>query len=591
MEDAELLRSYLATRSEPAFAELVQGHAGLVYATALRVTGDEQMARDVAQDVFVKLARGAGTLRHSKALAAWLYRVAHARAVNALRSEVRRRHREMEAMKYFEIENTPDLDTAWTALKPRLDEAMAALSKSDQAALVLRFFSNKTLLEVGQALGLSEEAARKRVARGIEKLRALFARRGVQVSSAALVAVLTANVVQSAPAGLAASLTSNAVAAAATGGSASLLTAALHTILMTKTTAIILAVVAVGAVVMPLLLKRGQSAAAGPVIPAANLNQPPAAAEPAPAQAPAPRAAAAKTVPLLARVADLPQLTKEQLDSYVNQNKRNAESLLAAFRASKDRTWLIEAATRFPENPNVQYEIVASGSAPDSQRQWIDAYKAASPDNALAWYLSALDYFKTGDKARALQELAEATRKPAFRAELAPTLQALEELNLSAGRAADEAKVAAFQTCAQFPHLPQMRDLARNMKEMAQQYRRSGDTTSADSLAAMGLVLGDHLSAGSGSQTLINQLVGISIEKTFLQQLGPGVTHDPFGRPISELSAQIEQHHQTLKQFGSLMQSLMTRLGDAEWPVYLERVKLYGEESALAWLQQKHGGQ
>jgi len=591
MDDAELLRSYVTSRSEAAFAQLVQSHAGLVYSTALRVTGDGQLARDVAQEVFIKLAREAGALRHGKALAAWLYRVAHARAVNALRTEARRRHRELEAMKNLEIENVPDTESAWTALKPSLDQAMADLNKTDQAALVLRFFSNKSLLEVGQALGLSEEAARKRVGRAVEKLRTLFARRGVQVSSAALVSVLTANVVQSAPAGLAASLSSSAVTAASTGGSASLLTTALQAILMTKTTAIIVAAVAVGAVVTPLLLRKGQSATPAPIVPAANLTQTPAAAPTAPAQASARQGAAATAVSLLARVADLPQLTPQQIDSYVTQNKRNAESLLAAFRASKDKTWLIEAATRFPENPNVQYEIIASGAAPDSQRQWIDAYKASSADNALAWYFSALDYFKTGDKERTIQELAEATRKPTFRAELAPTLQALEELNLSAGRAADEARVAAFQTCAQFPHLPQMRDLAKTMKEMAQEYRSSGNTASADSLAAMGLVLGGHLSAGSGSQTLINQLVGISIEKAFLQQLGPGVTHDPFGRPISELSAQIERHQQTLKQFGPLMQSLMTRLDDTEWAVYLERVKLYGEESALAWLQEKHGGQ
>ena len=102
MEDRELLREYVESRSEAAFTELVRRHLDLAYATALRVTGERQLALDVVQEVFVKLGREAGSIRKPEALPAWLYRIAHALALNAVRAEVRRRRREEEAMRMRE---------------------------------------------------------------------------------------------------------------------------------------------------------------------------------------------------------------------------------------------------------------------------------------------------------------------------------------------------------------------------------------------------------------------------------------------------------------------------------------------------------
>ena len=114
-----------------------------------------------------------------------------------------------------------------------------------------------------------------------------------------------------------------------------------------------------------------------------------------------------------------------------------------------------------------------------------------------------------------------------------------------------------------------------------------GDIASAESLAGMGLMLGGHLSAGGGSQTLINQLVGIGIEKKFLQLLDPN-GHDAFGRPVADVSAAIAQHQATLKSFAQTLTPLVSNLDDAELANYMERVKLYGEEAALTWLKTKH---
>ncbi len=586
MNDLELLQDYVRTRSDAAFAELVRRHVDLVYSTAWRRTGESQMAKDITQAVFIRLARKAASVRDGNALPGWLYRATCFEAASAIRSEQRRRQREAEAMNRAELDAHPS--TAWATVAPLLDEAMRDLNHIEQDAVVLRFFENKSLAEVGRLLGLTEEAARKRVSRALERLRAGFERRGVKVASAALASAIVGHAIEAAPAGLAAALATSSLTAEAAGSG--FVSTLIQTLIMTKTTAVVLAVLAVGALVTPLALRQRSSSevtsvsntAAPEIAPTVQATR----EEPVPIPAVAPPAVAAPQ-PLLARVALLPPLTPSQIETYVEQNKRNAESLLAAYRIGGNLVHLTEAATRFPGDPDVQYAVLANGAFPEARRQWIDAYKQTSPDNALAWYFSALGHFQAGETAAALQDLAEATRKPAFRAELGPTLQAVEELNLSAGRAADEAKVAAFQACAQVPHLPQMRELAKAMQTTAQQYRQQGDTASAESLAGMGLMLGAHLSAGGGSQTLINQLVGIAIEKMFLQELDPH-GKDSFGRPVTEVAAAIAQHQATIRGFAQAMSGLTTQLSDAEWTTYMERVKLYGEEAALTWLKARH---
>jgi len=86
------------------------------------------------------------------------------------------------------------------------------LGQTDRNAIVLRFFEEKSLAEIGQTLGLSEDAARKRVSRALEKLRARFAARGIVTTSALLLASLSTNAIQAAPVGLAAAVTSSAIA-------------------------------------------------------------------------------------------------------------------------------------------------------------------------------------------------------------------------------------------------------------------------------------------------------------------------------------------------------------------------------------------
>ena len=170
------------------------------------------MAQDVAQLVFTDLARKARSLSHDVVLAGWLHRATRFAAAQLIRGERRRQRREQEAVVMNISESTSD----WEQIRPLLDEALDELSRADRDALILRFLEQRSFSEVGRALGSNEDAARKRVSRALEKLRALMVRRGVTTTAAALSTAVTVNAVQVVPAGLAATLTTASLASAGT---------------------------------------------------------------------------------------------------------------------------------------------------------------------------------------------------------------------------------------------------------------------------------------------------------------------------------------------------------------------------------------
>src|SRR5271170_1687285 len=204
-DDMQLLKEYASGNSEEAFATLVSRHINLVYSAALRRVGNPHQAEEITQAVFVILARKAPRLSSATVLSGWLYQTARLTAGNFVRTENRRQHREHEAhMQSTVNEPGPEL---WKQIGPVLDEAMAQLSETDRNAVVLRFFEGKPLKEVGAALGTTDDAAKMRVNRAVEKLRAFFLKRVLTLSSGGLAAAIGENSVQAAPAGLAASVT------------------------------------------------------------------------------------------------------------------------------------------------------------------------------------------------------------------------------------------------------------------------------------------------------------------------------------------------------------------------------------------------
>jgi RNA polymerase sigma factor (sigma-70 family) len=219
IEDTELLRRYAEEKSEQSFAELVQRRIGLVYSVALRQTrGDAHRARDATQIVFADLARKAASLARRPVLAGWLYRSAQFAATNLIRVEQRRTAREQELHAMEETLMPAHSAPEWEHLRPMLDQVLGELGECDRDAVLLRFFDGRPFGEIGAQLRLSENAARMRVQRALDKLHALLARRGVSSTTAALGTVLAGQASAAAPAGLAASVTTIAVAGSAGAG-------------------------------------------------------------------------------------------------------------------------------------------------------------------------------------------------------------------------------------------------------------------------------------------------------------------------------------------------------------------------------------
>lgn len=240
-DDAELLRDYAEAHSEQAFTALVQRHVNVVYFAALRrVGGDAHLADDVTQKVFADLARKASSLKERAVITGWLYTSTRFAAAQAVRSERRRKIHEQEAHTMHELHSAPEPD--WNTLRPIIDEAMDELNERDREVVLLRFFENRPLAEVGAKFSLSPDAARMRVDRALEKLRGLLARRGIASSSAALAAAFVTQSAVAAPAGLVVKIVSGALSQA---GPATTATLALWKILAGVT----LAGVGVGVVV------------------------------------------------------------------------------------------------------------------------------------------------------------------------------------------------------------------------------------------------------------------------------------------------------------------------------------------------------
>jgi RNA polymerase sigma factor (sigma-70 family) len=231
-DDATLLRRYVDARAEDAFTELVRRYVDLVFAAALRRTGgDTHRAEDVAQLVFTQLARDARKLARHTVLPAWLHTATRNAALNLMISEQRRKARENAAVALEPTFASSETNPEWDRLRPVLDSAIDELPEPDRAAVVLRVLERRPFSFIGTALQISEDAARMRTDRALDKLRSALSRRGITSTSAAIGAIVAGQSAVSAPAGLAALLAAQSLASVAVvaGGGALVFSSLMNT--------------------------------------------------------------------------------------------------------------------------------------------------------------------------------------------------------------------------------------------------------------------------------------------------------------------------------------------------------------------------
>jgi RNA polymerase sigma factor (sigma-70 family) len=249
--DADLLSQFTrdpaASEGQDAFKALVERHLNLVYSAALRQVRSPELAEEVSQWVFTQLACHSAALKPGTILAAWLHQVTYHAAIDVVRREARRQAREQIAceMSLLMDDNAAD----WTQIEPHLDKAVQSLDETDRAAILLRFFENKSLREVGETLGASEDAAQKRVGRALDHLRDYFVKNKIATRTGGLAGVLSAHVIQAAPAGLSASVASASLTAATVSLSATASLTTAKIIAMTTLQKIAIGAVLIGATV------------------------------------------------------------------------------------------------------------------------------------------------------------------------------------------------------------------------------------------------------------------------------------------------------------------------------------------------------
>jgi hypothetical protein len=317
--------------------------------------------------------------------------------------------------------------------------------------------------------------------------------------------------------------------------------------------------------------------------PTNNFNPPQFAFHPHPTPAP-------ETPPEL-DAAGQPKIPREKVEEWLAKHNRNAMSLLAAFRALNDTNYLNEAATNFPNNPQVELAVLAHDEFPQDRRKWLDLFKASSPSNSLANYLSAQDYFKNGNPDAAVQELQAASGKSQF--DGFQTESRLDEENLysSSGYSdLESSKEGMTATSLELlPELATFKRLAQGMGDLQKQYLDSGDANSAANLAQMGMNLGNQINSGDSGKYLLDQLVGMAIERISLQPLNQNSSYDFLGgKTPNQVLQEIKQQHAFYTQLAQNFEAVQPDIGDPEMISFQQREKIYGEVAAMQWVIQQH---
>jgi RNA polymerase sigma factor (sigma-70 family) len=189
--DAELLAAWATQRREPAFHALVVRYADLVHMASKRACGDDTLAADASQLVFIQLVQKAKSLLGHPSLAGWL----HVTAVMKTRELMGKNQRESRKLNRFhsamEPESSTPLDGVWQEIQPHLNDALDSLSKNDREAILLRFYRSLSVKEIAATLGIATDAAQKRLDRATDRLREKLTRRGV-TTAGSLSAVMLA---------------------------------------------------------------------------------------------------------------------------------------------------------------------------------------------------------------------------------------------------------------------------------------------------------------------------------------------------------------------------------------------------------------
>ena len=293
---------------------------------------------------------------------------------------------------------------------------------------------------------------------------------------------------------------------------------------------------------------------------------------------------------LLAKVLnsdDSIKLSLQQVESYLSENRRSSESLIGAFRATGHRALLQEALEKYPNDPQVCcaacFDILHNRDLPEDVRQQrLDAFKKASPDNALPYYLTAENLFKAGRTDEAVQEIIMASGKSKYRDYSAEFMQSSEEAYRAAGYSQVESKaVSTFNL--PLPQLSILKQLGQSLGDLATRYQQGGDEVSAQAARQLGVNLARQVDVESTPNCMIDNLVGIAIERQILEQMVPTSLYDNSSKTVKDRLDELANRRTTIKEMNKGTLDFLTGMPEQDIINYFDRLKVFGEVEAVRW--------
>ena len=284
------------------------------------------------------------------------------------------------------------------------------------------------------------------------------------------------------------------------------------------------------------------------------------------------------------------KLSLQQVAPYLKVKQRSAESLIAASHLTGDLSLLREAVEKYPTDPRVSFTAcfaLKEQALPGDHRLRLEAFKQSAPDNALANYLSAQDYFKSDQQAEAVRELVAASGKPQAGDYYAEFVQNAEEAYQAAGLSGLE---AAELACGQpLPHLVELKGLGQSLGDLAKLYRQAGDEASAQAALQMGVALGRQVAEPGGQSTVIGEFVGLAIERQILETLDPTSPYDASGHSVKDRLDELLQEREARKALLKQGERLLRTLSEPDLIGYYDRLRTAGELEALRWVVNREG--
>lgn len=291
-------------------------------------------------------------------------------------------------------------------------------------------------------------------------------------------------------------------------------------------------------------------------------------------------------LPPILRLGKIPQLTDEQMDRFLTDNRRSPAAMLAAYRIKGDIALLREAAAAHPEHAGIQLEMALRGGTPEEKRNALELFRKLEPDNALGDYLSASFHFQQGNVEEALKDVSLADSRSKFDNHQSDATQCVEDAYLSAGKSLAEARCAAMFGMPVSSTMS-LNMLAGKLSEIQGQHLQAGDTASAEAICKTGLTLATK--ARGDSKLLINDLIGMSIEARFLKPLPPEAVVPGTNQTAATRLQTITDERQKISALTGKSTQLQSTMSENDFIAYLKMVNQVGELNALRSLEENQG--